>query len=377
MSDTITFAGLGIELAVNPILAKIGPLSIHWYGVIIAVGFLLGTLVYSRLCPKFGVNADRAFDVLMAALIGGIISARLYYVAFSWENYKDDPISMFYIWEGGLAIYGGLIGGFIVAILMCKLRGVKILPTLDAAAVGLLLAQAIGRWGNFVNMEAFGSNTTLPWGMTSNTISTYLSHIQESMAAQGVIIDPSMPVHPTFLYESLWNLLGFAIILFWLAPRRKFDGQVLLAYLAWYGAGRAWIEGLRTDSLMWGDFRVSQVVAIICAVVCVGIMVYILHKKELPPLYRTTYESILAVGGELYIKQKSQGEESEQDSDTPEVQSVDKAEEPQAQPEWAEVTAVGETLEEQVEEQIEQEVEPIEEQVAAEETTQQTEEEKK
>ncbi len=300
MTDVISFPGLGIELAVSPILAEIGDLSIHWYGAIIAVGFLLATLVYSRLCPKFGINSDRSFDVLMGSLIGGIVCARLYYVIFSWDNYKDDPISMLYIWEGGLAIYGGLIGGFLVCILMCKLRGVKVLPALDAAGVALLLAQAIGRWGNFVNMEAFGKNTDLPWGMTSNTITNYLTYVQADLAAQGITVDPTLPVHPTFLYESLWNLVGFFLILFLLVPRRKFDGQILLSYLAWYGAGRAWIEGLRTDSLMWGELRVSQVLAIICAVVCVGIIVAVLKKENIPPLYNTTEESKLAVSGQLY-----------------------------------------------------------------------------
>ena len=145
-----------------------------------------------------------------------------------------------------------------------------------------MLGQAIGRWGNFFNMEAFGTNTTLPWGMTSDTISAYLSRHQAALAAQGIMVDPTLPVHPTFLYESLWNLIGVAILLLWLFPRRSYDGQITLGYTAWYGLGRFFVEGLRTDSLMWGSVRVSQALGGVLFIVAAGLMLFIFLRGRKP-----------------------------------------------------------------------------------------------
>lgn len=156
------------------------------------------------------------------------------------------------------------------------------LPVADAAFPGVMLGQAIGRWGNFFNMEAFGTNTTLPWGMTSDTISNYLSRHQAALAAQGVMVDPSLPVHPTFLYESLWNLIGVAVLLLWLFPRRSYDGQITLGYTAWYGLGRFFVEGLRTDSLMWGSVRVSQALGGVLFIVAAGLMLAIFLWSRKP-----------------------------------------------------------------------------------------------
>jgi len=312
MPDIISFPALGLNIPVDPILTKIGPIDIHWYGIIIAVAFLVGGAILAKTSPITGINADRSFDVLMGAFVGGVLCARLYYVAFTWDYYKEHMDEIFHIWEGGLAIYGGLIGGVLTGMLICRIRRVKILPMLDCAGMGLLVGQAIGRWGNFINMEAFGGNTTLPWGMTSKSIAWYLESVAEDLAAQGITVDPALPVHPTFLYESLWNTAGFLLIVFLLLPRRKFDGQVFITYVFWYGLGRAWIEGLRTDSLMWGPFRVSQLVAVIAAVVSLAVMVIckLLYKAgKLPPLYCTTEESALAVSGELYGKKPKQAEE--------------------------------------------------------------------
>ena len=156
------------------------------------------------------------------------------------------------------------------------------LPVADAAFPGVMLGQAIGRWGNFFNMEAFGTNTTLPWGMTSDTISAYLSRHQAALAAQGIMVDPTLPVHPTFLYESLWNLIGVAILLLWLFPRRSYDGQITLGYTAWYGLGRFFVEGLRTDSLMWGSVRVSQALGGVLFIVAAGLMLFIFLRGRKP-----------------------------------------------------------------------------------------------
>ena len=308
MSDVLSFPGLGIELNINPVLGTIGPFTIRWYGLIFAIAFAVAVVYALWRAKDFGINSDRMLDVVLGAFIAGMVGARLYYVAFAWDIYKDNPISALYIWEGGIAIYGGVIGAFLGGSLLCKWRGVKLLPMFDLGASGLLLAQAIGRWGNFFNMEAFGTNTDLPWGMTSKTIVNYLTLQMESLAGQGVGIIPSAPVHPTFLYESIWNLLGFLVIAFILTPRRRFDGQIFLTYLMWYGAGRFVIEGLRTDSLMWGSIRVSQALAAICVIVAAFFMIKTFRAikasgdPEYLKLYALTEEGAAAVSGELYAQ---------------------------------------------------------------------------
>ena len=319
MPDIISFPAIGLNIPVDPILTQVGPIDIHWYGIIIAMAFLVGGSLLSKFAPIVGINPDRSFDVLMGAFVGAVLCARLYYVAFTWDYYKNHMNEIFHIWEGGLAIYGGLIGGFLAGFLICRIRKVKALPMMDCAGMGLLVGQAIGRWGNFINMEAFGGNTTLPWGMTSNTIRAYLASTASGLAAQGITVDPSLPVHPTFLYESLWNLAGFFIIVFLLLPRRKFDGQIFLCYLFWYGLGRAWIEGLRTDSLMCGPFRVSQLVAMVCVLVSLAVLAVCMlrFKKGLTkPLYCTTEESALAVTGELYGKKTAEPREKTEEAES-------------------------------------------------------------
>lgn len=203
-------------------------------------------------------------------------------MAFQWDNYKDNLKEIFNLRGGGLAIYGGIIGALIVAFIVCRIKKLPMLPVADAAFPGVMLGQAIGRWGNFFNMEAFGTNTTLPWGMTSDTISAYLSRHQAALAAQGIMVDPTLPVHPTFLYESLWNLIGVAILLLWLFPRRSYDGQITLGYTAWYGLGRFFVEGLRTDSLMWGSVRVSQALGGVLFIVAAGLMLFIFLRGRKP-----------------------------------------------------------------------------------------------
>ena len=280
--EILRFPGLGWEIPISRVAVSIGSLEIYWYGVIIAVGFGLGLWVYLSHNRSCGIHPDEGLDIILWSMLGAIVGARAYYVAFQWDHYKDNLKELFNLRGGGLAIYGGIIGALIVAFIVCRSKKLPMLPVADAAFPGVMLGQAIGRWGNFFNMEAFGTNTTLPWGMTSDTISNYLSRHQAALLAQGVVVDPAMPVHPTFLYESLWNLIGVAVLLLWLFPRRSYDGQITLGYTAWYGLGRFFVEGLRTDSLMWGSVRVSQVLGGVLFIVAAGLMLAIFLWSRKP-----------------------------------------------------------------------------------------------
>ena len=283
--EILRFPGLGWEIPISRVAVSIGSLEIYWYGVIIAVGFGLGLWVYLSHNRSCGIHPDEGLDIILWSMLGAIVGARAYYVAFQWDHYKDNLKEIFNLRGGGLAIYGGIIGALIVAFIVCRSKKLPMLPVADAAFPGVMLGQAIGRWGNFFNMEAFGTNTTLPWGMTSDTISNYLSRHQAALLAQGVVVDPAMPVHPTFLYESLWNFIGL-IVLYILLRRgkRQYDGQFFCLYIFWYGLGRAWVEGLRTDSLYIGstDIRVSQLLAAISALAAAVILIVNLRKKHSP-----------------------------------------------------------------------------------------------
>lgn len=280
--EILRFPRLGWEIPISRVAVSIGSLEIYWYGVIIAVGFGLGLWVYLSHNRSCGIHPDEGLDIILWSMLGAIVGARAYYVAFQWDHYKDNLKEIFNLRGGGLAIYGGIIGALIVAFIVCRSKKLPMLPVADAAFPGVMLGQAIGRWGNFFNMEAFGTNTTLPWGMTSDTISNYLSRHQAALAAQGVMVDPGLPVHPTFLYESLWNLIGVAVLLLWLFPRRSYDGQITLGYTAWYGLGRFFVEGLRTDSLMWGSVRVSQALGGVLFIVAAGLMLAIFLWSRKP-----------------------------------------------------------------------------------------------
>ncbi|MBE6893934.1 MAG: prolipoprotein diacylglyceryl transferase [Ruminococcaceae bacterium] len=282
MTDVISFPGLGLQFEVSRVAFSIGSIDIYWYAIIIATGFMLALAFAFKNFPKFGIDLDRAIDVVFFAMIFGIIGARLYYVAFQWDVYKDNLMEILNIRGGGLGFYGGIIGGIIGLIIGCKLRGQNVLAFLDVAGGAVLIGQGIGRWGNFVNSEAFGSNTNLPWGMTSPKIAAYIErHSEEVM---GAVMDPNVPVHPTFFYESLWCAIGLLVFCY-VMKKRKFDGQMLLFYLGWNGFGRMIIEGLRTDSLMIGPFRISQLLGalmFIFAVCAFGVAIKFL-KSELRP----------------------------------------------------------------------------------------------
>ena len=259
----ISFPALG--LVMDPArYIELGPLKVHFYGVIIACGLILGVLYACRRCKEFGLKEDDLIDGVLYVTPFAIVCARAYYVIFRWaEEYAANPISALYIWEGGLAIYGGVIGAVVGIIVFCKCRRIKPVVVLDVVSMSFLIGQSIGRWGNFFNREAFGAetNSILRMGLLNkytNQITYY---------------------HPTFLYESLWNAAGF-VLLHFLSKKRKYDGQVALLYVAWYGLGRTFIEGLRMDSLYWGSFRVSQLLAALSCFSAVAALMFFHYFKQ-------------------------------------------------------------------------------------------------
>lgn len=293
----IQFPKLGWSFHIDPTAFTIFGIDIQWYGIIITLGLILALLYCFPKMKRFGLDSDRTIDVVIGGVIGGIIGARLYYVLMKWDEYKWDWKAIINTRNGGLAIYGGIIGAFIVGFIICKIRKVKVLPMVDITALGLLIGQGIGRWGNFVNQEAFGTNTDSFLGMTGGIIQRTISNgmqMDGEMYQNGLNMLWEKPVHPCFLYESLWCILGFVILSFW-SKRRKYDGQIFLMYLAWYGAERFVVEGLRTDSLMTGNIRISQALSAIIFITSVILqLVFLVRRKRDPEsfvLYVNTEES--------------------------------------------------------------------------------------
>ena len=261
--SVISFPSLGIS--VNPPRSiSLGPLNIYFYGIIIACGLVLAVLYCMNRSKEFGIKEDDILDGVLWVTPFAICCARAYYCIFAWHEYAADPISVLYIWNGGLAIYGGVIGALIGVSVLCKLKKIKLPAMLDLVLLGFLIGQSIGRWGNFMNREAFGAPTD-----------SFLR-----MGLYNTLTGQTEYYHPTFLYESVWNLCGF-VLLHFLSKRRKYDGQIALCYAAWYGLGRCIIEGLRMDSLYWGSFRVSQVLAGISCVAAVIVLIW-QHFREHP-----------------------------------------------------------------------------------------------
>lgn len=242
----------------NPIAFQIGPFTVFWYGLIIGLGVVLAFILAIREGKRRGYAIDLFYDLIIFGVPAGIIGARLYYVIFQWSHYADNPLRVLYVWEGGLAIHGALIAGVIVGIFIAKRYQINFWDLADIAAPSLIIGQAIGRWGNFFNQEAYGYETSLPWAM---------------------YIDGAYR-HPTFLYESIWNLLVFGFLL-WLR-RKKFikSGEVFFAYLIGYSFGRFFIEGLRTDSLMLGSIRVAQLISVVLISISIIWMIY--RRKNQP-----------------------------------------------------------------------------------------------
>ncbi len=276
----VFFPKLGLSLDVYENFLEIpfggDTLTIKFYGVIIAFGFILAALFGGRKAYVWKMSLDHMVDVLIYGIIGAVIGARLYYVAFQWDYYKNNLLSIFKIWEGGLAIYGGIIGGIIAAYFVCKKTGLPFLKLLDLIGMALPIGQGIGRWGNFTNQEAFGVNTTSIFGMTSDKIVDYINSHQQEFLANGIEMNPDLPVHPTFLYESVWCLLGFVVLFIVCQKFHKFDGQLILGYGIIYGLERTVVEGLRIDSLYIANtnLRVSQLVSLALVIVCTVITIY-------------------------------------------------------------------------------------------------------
>lgn len=254
--------------AINPIAIELGPLAIHWYGIIIGTGVFLGLWLAIRESERRGLAKDLFIDLLIYAVPIAIISARIYYVIFEWDNfYKDHPGEIIKIWNGGIAIHGALIGAVITAIIFTRKRGVSFWKVADIAAPSLILGQALGRWGNFINQEAFGGEVSRPF-LENLMIPDFIIN---QMYINGAYH------HPTFLYESLWNFAGFALLLL-LRKVNLRQGELFLTYVIWYSIGRFFIEGMRTDSLMLFDtLRMAQLVSLL--LIIGGLILLVLRRK--------------------------------------------------------------------------------------------------
>ena len=294
MQNVITFPGLGLTFHIDRIAFSIGSLNIYWYGIIIAVGFLLGVTYCLHRCKDVGLKTDDFIDLLIWAVPIAIIGARAYYVVWKYnELYYYDTMAMFRIWDGGIAIYGAIIAGVLTAVVYCAVRRIRFGAVTDVAAMGLLIGQAIGRWGNFVNQEAYGGVT-------------------DSFLRMGIYVNGTLTyVQPTFLYESLWNVLGF-LILHFLFRHRKRSGQIFLLYTAWYGLGRGVIEGMRTDSLYFfnSSLRISQFVGFFSAIVAIGVLIYLFLFVEYDPEVLTN----------PYLPKRVRKKKDEDEEETPEAE---------------------------------------------------------
>jgi len=292
--NTISFPGFNIgPFDIDPIAFSIFGRNIAWYGIFVTLGILSG-IFYSfwRGQKSNGIVVDDMIDVAIFSIPAAIIGARVYYIVFSLDRFNSfyDAVA---VWNGGLAVYGGIIFGFCAGFAVCKFKKLSFLKVFDTGAPAVMLGQIIGRWGNFTNAEAYGVKTDLPWGMS---------------------INERAAVHPIFLYECLWNLLGFALINL-IYKKKKFDGQIFLMYAAWYGFGRMLIEGIRgEDTLMLGSFRVSQVVGFLCFVAGTALIVLLASKYKTQKLETAEYESVYAAAiEELPEEEAEKTEETEEE----------------------------------------------------------------
>lgn len=292
MTDTVLvrFAGIAKEFSVSKTL-DLGFTEVRWYGAIIAFGFLLAVLFGGRVAYKWKINLDKMIDVLLYGTIFGIVGARLFYVIFKWDYYGAHPGDIIKIWEGGLAIYGGIIGGILAAFVVCKIEKLNFLNLLDMVSMSLLIGQGIGRWGNYANQEAFGSITHSNWGMMSDTVAEYISNHAAYFGLENVenvpeyIAEHNLYVHPTFFYESVWCILSFLILFIALKKCRKFSGQLFLMYGVLYGLERTVVEGMRSDSLYIGssNIRVSQLISAVLMTVCLVLLIVFFVKYTRHP----------------------------------------------------------------------------------------------
>ena len=282
MNTTIIFPNLHITLKNVGQSINIGSFSIAFYGMIIGCGMLIAMLYILHEAKRLGYKEDDYLDITIITIICGVIGARLYYVAFRWDLYKDNILSILNLRSGGLGIYGGIIVGLITVIIMCKIKNIKLLATLDILFVGVIIGQIMGRWGNFFNREAFGEYTNNLFAMQLPRNAVRAEDITETMLSNLTTIDgvEFISVHPTFLYESMWNVMILLIMLF-ISHHKKFEGEVAVIYFVGYGIGRFLIESLRTDQLkIWGsNIPISQVVAIV--MIAIGITITVTNVAQL------------------------------------------------------------------------------------------------
>ncbi len=306
MVNTVSFPGLGLEFELNRVALILFGRNVYWYGAIIGLGFLLAVLWCCRRAQEFGIKQDDIFDLLIAEVPLCIIGCRAYYVVFNLEQYRRgdgslDWAAIVRISDGGIAIYGGVITAALVLLVFCRWKKLDFLAFADLGVQGLLIGQLVGRWGNFMNVEAYGGTTTAPWRMCSPSIAQEFLRMgqPDSEVIYRAMLDGTVGVHPTFLYESLWNLVGLALIYVVSKKVYQFDGQLFFSYLFWYGLGRFWIEGLRTDSLYFFGLtvfgvpvRTSQAVALVSAVIGAGLLIRQLwfRRGQHRPLYAKRLE---------------------------------------------------------------------------------------
>ncbi len=292
MTSVVTFPGLGLEFELNRVAFNLFGKDIYWYGIIIACGFLLAVSYGMWRAPKYHMDRDQIIDMLLFAVPLCIIGARAYYVIFEPSICFDSEgrfsfYRMIAIWDGGLAIYGAVLMAIVVVLIFCKVRKACFWDYADLGILGVMIGQMVGRWGNFVNVEAYGGLTDAPWRMCSETIANWLWGQRQitSMEQYQAILDGTLGVHPTFFYESMWNLIGF-ILLALLARKRRVKGQTFAGYLIWYGLGRAAIEGLRTDSLYFfgTGIRSSQMLGLISAVIGVIMLIVRFRQAKTDPM---------------------------------------------------------------------------------------------
>lgn len=279
----LAFPNLGIFITNLKNTITIGNFTIAYYGIIIALGMLIAFTVVTRIAKRLGIDDDLFYDIFIIVIVFGIIGARAYYVIFRWDYYQIRPHEILDIRAGGLAVFGGILLAGTAIVIYCIWKKINFLKVLDLTMIGVVLGQAIGRYGNFFNMEAFGDYTNNLFAMRMRAEYIDTSNITFTQALNTITengID-YIQAHPTFLYESTLNIILFGILVYIVLKRYKFDGQILASYLIGYGIIRFFVESLRTDSLMLGNFRVSQIVAILCVIS--GLVIYVLHFKNVKP----------------------------------------------------------------------------------------------
>ncbi len=269
----VEFPGLGLSFEIRTWAFEVFGIPIYWYGIIIALAFLTAIVLGIKSCRKYNIEPDTILDLVLYAAPAAIIGARLYYVILNWGYFGGDLKAIFDLRSGGLAIYGAVIAAIFVAWLYCRKKKINFLHLADFAVPYLVLGQGIGRWGNFVNQEAFGYETTLPWRMNGDVVN------KDILSRVGDIDLTKWGAHPTFLYESLWDIGVFLFLLYY-RKKKKVNGEVLCLYFILYGIGRFFIESLRTDSLMLGQLRASRLLSLVLVVAFIGVLIYLRTKKN-------------------------------------------------------------------------------------------------